>query len=235
MPHTHGPKSHQPARPFGSHDFGTSSYIGWSPKIHRFLSFDNRLEFHHWLMLESMPQVTELCERSPAVPLGGYEHVFDMWVRWWDGREECRQVVPSWKYAPVDGLRMQPPEWPTLTAWGRKHGYICTLVTEQDLAVHGTRISNWRRILPFVKFAEANPDPELEERVVSRLGASLELPLGELIRTVDAPKDALITAIVARLLHAGKVSADLDQSRFGPQLLLHLNAQADGGSSAGAG
>lgn len=193
-------------------------YSGFSPKMGRRLNFSTRLEFLHWLLLEGTPEVTHLCEYYPEVKRESWSFVFDMWVRWKDGREECREVVTNWHYAGLVDFTPRSADWSYLSSWGREHGYACDLVTEQHLEPKMRRIQNWRRILPFVVHAMQNPDEDLQHLILLRL-VSADLSLRELARRHDPTQ---VTAAVAMLLHAGSITADLDHCHFGPDLLLRL-------------
>ena len=179
----------------------------------RSVCFGSRMEFFHWLLLEGDPEVVQLCEYYPSVQLESREFVFDMWVRWRDGRQECREVLT--------GGSREMPEWAVLVHWAQERGYGCRLVTEQQFAGSMKRINNWRRMLPFVKYAIDNPDAELERAVLQRLRVLTDLPMRELVRVHPRANDTTVTAVVAKLLHSGKLAADLDIQHFGPNLLLH--------------
>lgn len=196
-------------------------YSGFSPKMGRRLNFSTHLEFQHWLLLEGTPEVTHFCEYFPEVKLESWSFVFDMWVRFKDGREECREVVSDWHYSNLVDFTPRPGSWNYLSCWGREHGYACDLVTEQRMEPYLRRIQNWQRILPFVVHAMQNPDEDLEQFILLRLAAS-DLSLRELSRRRDPALSTHVTAVAAKLLHAGKITADLDRCHFGPDLLLKL-------------
>jgi len=209
-----------PVRRAGSR--GTlARYSGWSPKIGRELNFSTRLEYLHWLLLESTPQVIQFCEYYPEVQLESWSFVFDMWLRWRDGREECRKVAPDCHYDHLADSTPRPADWTHLVRWASGHGYACELITEQKLAPHMKRIQNCRRMLPFVRYALENPDPELERLILARLAVA-DLPLRELLRCQQPAQNTRTTALVAKLLHMGHVVTDLDHGSFGPELLLSL-------------
>ncbi|HET7174748.1 MAG TPA: hypothetical protein VFK21_01960 [Gammaproteobacteria bacterium] len=201
---------------------GASVYSGWSPKMGRHVHFDNRLELHHWLLVEGDSEVEQLCEQYPVVQLVDECYVFDMWIRWRDGQEECRNVVPSWKFADARGFIPEPPGWSMLRAWGQRQGYRCRYVTEQELALHTVRIHNWLRMLPFVKRAIESPSVWLEEAVLYHLRGLPDTTLHQLIRSLPSADGTSVTAAVAKLLHQGKLAADLDGCRFGLNLLVRL-------------
>jgi hypothetical protein len=196
-------------------------YTGWSPKMHRQMHFATHLEYLHWLMLEGTPEVVQLCEHYPEVRLETQYYVFDMWLRWKDGHEECREVVPGYGYHGVKEFGPATSGWTVIHNWSREHGYVCERITEQAIAPQMRRIQNWRRMLPFVRFAQEHPDIELEAVVLLKLLLA-DLSLRELMRTQPARQGIAVSAAVAKLLHAGKISADLDHGHFGPDLLLRL-------------
>lgn len=227
----------QPASPYppqpirrgtqASHE--TVRYTGWSAKMRRPMLFDNRLEFHHWLLLEGTPQVEQLCEQYPDAEVEGEPHVFDMWIRWRDGSEECRDVVLSRNFDTCRGYTRDPPGWSGLVAWGKEHGYRCRYITERELALYTVRILNWQRMLPFVKRAQESPNDFLEKRVLWQVDGAHDISMGRLTHALSTVDPTDVTAMVAKLLHEGQLSANLDRYRFGGTLLLSLSSHADPG------
>lgn len=187
----------------------------------RRLEFASRLEYLNWLLLESTPEVVEFCEHYPEVQLESQFYVFDMWVRWADGREECLEVIPSDRYPGLKEFGPASSGWNAICRWGHTQGYICKRVTEAKLAPHMRRIQNTRRMLPFIRHALECPEPELECVLLLRLMLA-DLSIRELIRSYPSELSADVTAAAARLLHSGKIAADLDNGHFGPNLVLRL-------------
>ncbi|HEY1772611.1 MAG TPA: hypothetical protein VGH91_05405 [Gammaproteobacteria bacterium] len=188
----------------------------------RRLDFATHLEYMNWLLLEGTPEATEFCEHYPEVQLESQRYVFDLWVRWNDGREQCLEVVAGDRYPGVRDFGPASSGWNAICQWGRAHGYSCERVTEAKLAPHMRRIQNARRMLPFVNYALDHPLPELECVVLLRLMLA-DISLRELVRSYPSEISTDVTAAVAKLLHAGRISADLDYGHFGPNLVLRLH------------
>ncbi len=186
----------------------------------RRMHFDNRSEFHHWLLLEGTPEVEQLCEQYPEAELGGRAHVFDMWIRWRGGGEECREVVPAFRLSWVPGGHGVPTDWGALCAWGHAQGYVCNFVTDMDLDGQAQRIHNWRRILPFVELAEELEDAGLEQAILDEVTAAGERRVDQLTHVGAQLDEMYVLAAAARLLHRGLLTADLEIERFGPGLML---------------
>lgn len=199
---------------------GRTCYVGWSPKLERNVYFGSRLEFFHWLLIEGTPEVLHFCEYFPSVPLESREFVFDMWLRWRDGAQECRTVVTSSTYLGVDAPGLRFPDWTVLVCWARDQDYRCQLITERELAASMKFINNWRRMLPFVRYARDNLGKGIERVVLERVRQAGELPMRDLLPMCEVPGDTQLTAAVADLLHAGKIRANLHENHFGPNLLL---------------
>ena len=188
--------------------------------MQRRVHFDNPAEYHHWLLLEGTPGVVQFCEQYPQAKVDGRYHVFDMWIRWQDGREECREVLPSGRLMQSYGGKSIPPYWSILDGWSRAHGYTCSFVTDTDLDLHAQCIQNWQRLLPFVQLAEERADTALETAVLEQLAGKGGMRLGELTQILFRTDEMLVTATVANLLHQGRLTADLEHARFGAELLL---------------
>lgn len=213
-------------QPLQQPDQADTSYIGWSPKLQREVRVGSRLEYLHWMLVEGTPEVLHFCEYYPAVPLEAQEFVFDMWLRWKDGREVCREVLPAWAHTGTDTLPPGSPDWNVLESWAQEKGYTCEVMTERKLAGSMKFINNWRRMLPFVKYSDENLDSGLEREVRQRLRDTPDLSLRELTRNQSALRETQLTAAVAKLLHTGTVTADLAGTSFGPALMLRLASEA---------
>ena len=84
--------------PRGSH-YGCDYYILFSAKIGRVVRFFSKLEYMNFLSLELDPTVEKFCEQPLKIQITEdnkiKEAVFDMWVKYKDGREELQEVKYS--------------------------------------------------------------------------------------------------------------------------------------------
>lgn len=84
--------------PRGTH-YGNNYHIVYSSKLKRICNFFSDLEYYNFLSLEIDPMVETFCEQPAKIEIieeNEIRHViFDMWVRYKDGREEFQEVKYS--------------------------------------------------------------------------------------------------------------------------------------------
>lgn len=81
--------------PRGTH-YGNNYFVVYSNKIKRVCHFYSNLEYYNFLSLESNPNVEKFCEQPLKIQVVLDNKIksviFDMWVRYRDGREELQEV-----------------------------------------------------------------------------------------------------------------------------------------------
>lgn len=194
-----------------------------SPKMHRNMGFYSELEYHHGLLQEGTPEVVEYLPQPKAIFIDDRPYVFDCWLRWDDRRQELREIKD---YANLV-LNAQgdhvPPRWDEIVAWCKGENCISNFVTERHLAPFALKIRNWQRLVPYVLEAQESPHPDVEKLVTHAVGETPRITVGLLCRAFAATRQGTVLAAVAKLLHAGRLLADLEHDRFGPALQLAVN------------
>ena len=81
--------------PRGTH-YGNNYYVVYSSKIKRVCHFFSNLEYYNFLSLEINPEVNSFCEQPLKIEIIQDNAikcaVFDMWVKYRNGREELQEV-----------------------------------------------------------------------------------------------------------------------------------------------
>lgn len=81
--------------PRGTH-YGSEYYTTFSVKAKRVVNLFSRLEYYNFLTLETSPTVETICEQPCQIDLiedgKAKKAIFDMWVKFKDGREELQEV-----------------------------------------------------------------------------------------------------------------------------------------------
>lgn len=79
--------------------YGNNYFKVYSSKIHRLCDFYSNLEYYNFLSLEINPKVEAFCEQPLKIEIiqdNQIKHaIFDMWVKYRDGREEIQEVKYS--------------------------------------------------------------------------------------------------------------------------------------------
>ena len=79
-----------------SSHFGSNFWDFFSQKINRDVNFYSDLEYEHWILVETNPDIEYFCEQ-PLKILEEYEgemhaSIFDIWIQWKDGKEEFVEI-----------------------------------------------------------------------------------------------------------------------------------------------
>jgi hypothetical protein len=79
--------------------FGNDRKSDFSSKMNREVFLSSSLEYDHWVLMETDPNVVAFCEQ-PEVAVGEYNgkkrfSIFDAWVQYQDGSEEFFEIKYS--------------------------------------------------------------------------------------------------------------------------------------------
>lgn len=121
-----------------SESYGSEFYCVYSVKARRIVTLFSKLEYYNFLVLETDPDVDTLCERPCQIDaVMGDESkklVYDMWVRFKNGREELQKI----KYAKdlngdsASAIRAQE-QIRRQKLWCEENGLPFVVLTENDL------------------------------------------------------------------------------------------------------
>lgn len=79
--------------------YGSDYFVAYSYKIKRNIKLYSNLEYKNWLTLEMNPDVLTFCEQpyQAEMLIAGKlkKTIFDMWVKYKDGREEFQEIKYS--------------------------------------------------------------------------------------------------------------------------------------------
>lgn len=176
-------------RPRGAHRFEA-----YSPKLARRVSFNRRLAFELWLLLEADSRVTDFCERPGCVLIDGYHRIADFWVRFVDSNElvildDCGMKGE----AKAAGRDLDSDALPI------RH------VAPGELAAARVWTANWQRMLPYLIVNRGLVPTTLAQKIVNFVGHPQRLL--DIEREFAATDSALVRAALFGLLHSGRVKA----------------------------
>lgn len=82
---------YKPIKMKRSMKYGSNYWEGYSPKVKRTVRFFSDLEYDHWVMVETNPNIETFCEQPIRIKQilneEISESVIDMWVRYKNGEE----------------------------------------------------------------------------------------------------------------------------------------------------
>lgn len=193
----------------------------WKAKDNRFVDLYSQLEYFNYVLLEANPKVQLLCEQPLHINciLKGsrLNYVFDLWVKWIDGREELIEVKPYEDLIPsIDGHK-EPKKWGLVKDWCDQNGYSCRFVTDREILSNRIYLANARQILRYnPKYIDLSFRNELLTKIPQGISASLK---DLLVLYTHIPVETFMSTLVFTLIN-GEIFSDLEAFPFSPETRL---------------
>lgn len=194
-------------RKLGNAEFMRSNvFVAWSRKIGRRVNLIGPTRYDAWLVVEFDSQAVWFCERPPIdlelLPLEGKRCPLDFWLRKKSG-EQVGIVVhdPAAtrdKSLTIDLLQR------SLAASKLK----CEIWQGADLRSRAVYIRNLKQLQPFVAVDERD-DEGLATDVVAHLARVGTASWSEMLAVFSSRFEGQVNAEIARLIHAGRITAEL--------------------------
>lgn len=144
----------------GSKRFGNNRWHSYSPKLKRRVYLFSDLEYEHWLLIESNPNIVEFCEQPLKVTsyINGKakSSIFDIYIKYADGKQEFREIKYSTelnKASIIDQIAVQK-------SWCDENGYEHLVQTEIEIRENRLLLSNLKLILKTIKQYDTPTDIE---------------------------------------------------------------------------
>lgn len=168
--------------------YGNNYFVVYSNKIHRTCNFFSNLEYYNFLTLEINPEVDKFCEQPLKIKIVQNNElkyaIFDMWVRYRNGREEMQEVKYNTEL--IDNIRSQE-QIRREEIWCRENGIDFCVRTDKTISkgrffLNNANIiaSRLRRYIP-TESAFYNP------RIIKTLEQYNSLTIAELIENEMLP------------------------------------------------
>lgn len=229
MPKAHLPLDDRPVRPTPvalPKKFARDSNHFYAPctKTGRYVEMFSQLELDNWAVLQMDPLVVDLCEQ-PQHALGELNgkpagYVFDLWIRWQDGRETYRDVKPSDEHVPGPDGTLVPPKWSLAVDWAQRYRRAIDWVTEKEVYSNIQLVRNARHCVTYAWQAYVDDDPELRSRIETTVEERDALPLYELEDILRQEDPCRVRANTVFLLAHGQLFADLAHEPFNRNLVI---------------
>jgi len=201
--------------------YGSEYWEVYSPKLGRDVKLYSNVEWEHWLLLESDPNVIYFCEQPirMLVQVGEKGSSFiDMWVLFADHSEEYREVklrkdVHAGRSAKQIAIQK---------LWCERNDFIHRVVTELDLQKFRLQIENCKEFIGFIPHDISLRHQKLQQSIIDIVVCHGQIQFKEvLVKFVGGSEQQIFSAIFT-LIHAGVLHAPLDIQRYSNNMLLSL-------------
>lgn len=181
-------------------------FVAWSRKVGRRVRLIGPTQYDAWLMVEFDPEITWFCERPPIdielLPLEGKRRPLDFWARRRTGKQfgvVLHDVALARdKTCPLDLLKR------SIEASKLK----CEIWQAADMRSRTTYVRNLKELQPFVAMDQPS-DEQLADAVVAYLERVKTASWSELMTLFASRFEGVVNTEIARLIHAGRVKANL--------------------------
>lgn len=192
----------------------SSLWMVYSPKANKDVILRSDLEFGHFLLVESDPNIVSV-DYSPSPRLQTYAGegvatIVDAEVTLRNGAVVWREVKSSSDVA--DGA-LGRANLQLLIQIKAAEGVSAhhQLLTELDIYACPQRTLNWMRIIPWLAQARAWPLHEYSKRVASLLKIHHKVTLSEVLNLGDGVAGALYLAALFKAMQLGLYESDLNE------------------------
>ncbi len=217
---------YSPVKMRRSMKYGSNYWVGFSYKQQRYVHFYSDLEYENWILVETNPEVEAFCEQPLRIQylLEGkkVESVFDMWIRWKDGKQSFCEIKYSTeldkenkKYErTLKQIQVQED-------WCKMNGYSHEVLTELVIRKNQVLLDNKRQIIPYTReFNSYNLQDHEPILAVLKSGKST---VKQLFEKLSFLSNQQIYTSLFYLIYHGKVNANIDCEIIGTFTEVWLN------------
>lgn len=201
--------------------YGSEYWEVYSPKVGRDVKLYSIVEWLHWLLLESDPNVIYFCEQPVRMltPVGEKGSSFiDMWVLFADLSEEYREVK---LFKDVNSERSKK-QIQIQKSWCERNGFVHRVVTELDLENFKLQIENCKEFIGFIPHEISARHLKLQRSVTDIVVSHGQIKFMELVEKFVGSSEQQIMSAIFTLIHSGVLHAPLDIQRYSKNMLLSV-------------
>lgn len=201
----------------------------FSCKAGRVMSFYSEPEYDHWALAEINPDIIAVCEEPLKIALPPTKqnpdkgYVIDLWVRYFDGREEYIEVKPEARLVEDPQGRRVPANWDAVELWMTSYKKQYRFITDSEIYANLVHVKNARRITCLAAQAyDLRRAEGLIDKIVKAVARQPQLKLFELELTLPKEDPAQIRSMAALLVVMGRLTSPITTKIFDRESTLDL-------------
>jgi hypothetical protein len=197
-----------------SSKYGNNYWEVFSPKLRRNVRLFSDLEYDHWILIESDPNITMFCEQPLRIQqlVNGelVESIFDMWVVDQKREEYFIEVKYSHDLNPLNKKSARAIRQTTAQKeWCDKHGHHHLIMTEKEIRGNPVRLANLKLIIPYLKH-RLKP-VETDRFQILQILKKQRATINEIEKLLTDIPQYRIRESIFSLIYEGKIQSDIDQ------------------------
>lgn len=179
-------------------------FVAWSRRVDRDVELIGPHMYDAWLILEFDPSISWFCERPPVqITLLGLKRTraIDFWIQRRSGEHKgiVLHASAGSKECAVDLLQR------SITA----SKLNCEIWPTADLKHRAVYVKNLKALQPFIAMS-ASSNEKLASSIIEKIQKLGNLTWSEVRRSFLSHFEDEVNAEIARLIHAGRIAADLE-------------------------
>lgn len=210
---------YKPVLSMKSNHFGSNFWDCFSHKINRDVHFYSDLEYEHWILVETNPDIEFFCEQPLKIKeeFEGeiHESIFDMWIKWKDGNEEFieikyeKDITQSSHNKSKRNKRIRT-QLGIQKKWCKNNHANYRIVTEKEIRIQPL-LTNRKMLLPYLR--SSKPLNEIVAHSILKLLTPHDMSVKELI--IHTKKDShTINVTLFHLYLSNKIHIDFHTTVF---------------------
>ncbi len=194
-------------------------FVAWSRKAGRRVRLIGPTQHDAWLLLEFDPDVAWFCERPPIeielIPLEGKRRSLDFWA--------CRRSGTQFGVVLHDVTLARDKTCPhdLLKRSIEASKLKCEVWQASDMRSRLTYVRNLKELQPFVAMDQP-ADEQLAAAMVAHLERVKKASWSELMTVFASRFEGVVNAEIARLIHSGRIAANLSDHALASNTVLTL-------------
>lgn len=217
---------YRPVLKLAASRFGNNRWIVFSYRLMRLVYLYSNLEYDHWVLVESNHLIVDYCEQPLRIRMrlasGIVTAVFDMWLEFFDGAEEFREVKFRDQLAdPRVKRQIEAEEF-----WCQRSRATFRLFDEVEIRANALYLANWKAILPCLAATRTLDLTGLSANILQLLDNNGATTLTKINKWFPQVEALLVNAAIFRLIHSGKLTAPLAIEPFNSELLIETRRLA---------
>ncbi len=206
----------------GLRNYGINRWQAFSTKLGRRVKSYSDLEYNHFILVESNPDVLSYCEQ----PVKIHGHMDDkdcasypdMWILWRNGTEEFREV----KYAKDLDKPKVIRQIAIQKSWCEASGATHSIYTDREIYKNRLFLANWKVILSQLTINKDLDLKKVQSQIMQYVTTYSKVSLGALLEHFNDVLPGDIQAGVFRLIHSGQLFAPLDKEGLTTQICFEV-------------
>lgn len=199
----------------------------YSPKAKRNVRLEGNLKYYFWILLESDPTFTSLCEQPLRIRVkladGRWTaSIFDFLCRGADGADYFFQIEYVQKIICALPESRLARHLNAQLVWAQQNNVRYAVATDRLVWAQPVLLANWSTILSFLAQYRDACFHDLGERIVRAVGANEQMALGAIVQEFAPVSPEEVRAALFVELHSGRLSGDLNSTPLRAKTLFRV-------------